>query len=271
MAIGKPLISESQWDDATITASESSASFPVTNLLRNGRAHLWSSLDTVGTKTLKLDAGDLRTVSLVVLFHHNGTLAGTFRVRLATTEANLTASPLHDTGTFSTWATTDMDVLTWKNAYVHVSPSVSARWIQVDISDEANPDGFFRMGRVLVANALQTGFFSLVGSDFATGRDFSILEQTPLGFDYAVVQDPRPAVSRLWSTELVSEAERLWRAWLLSGLTRDVAVVGTPGATTIADLSLGIFRFEQEPKIRWEARMSETEGYLTANLKLRGI
>ena len=271
----RPLIWESLTDLTSvtaITANDESATFPASNLGRNGTKDQWSTSNVTGTKSVTWNFGSAISLSAFVMYRHNGTLAGTYRLRLATTQANLTnGSALYDSGAggISLWQTTDMDVLNRKS-FFHSFPSISPTWALLDISDAANPDGKFRAGRAFFGNALQT-LYPLVGSDFLSGEDYSILEQSPLGYDNVVPQEPRMDFVKDWVATQKSDAERIVRMWMRTGVAKDIAAVANPASVTLGDLNLGIFRFRTKPRIRWDSRLGEDSGYWSCRLDLKAV
>jgi hypothetical protein len=270
-----PLLFEDQWLDATITCLTEDAAngFPASNLKRNGAKDEFGSDNATGTKSIIYNVPTLRLVNAAMACRHNMSATGTYRWRFATSQANLTnGSALWDTTTLPCWQTTDMDVLARKHFFKYKTDgAVSVNWAQLDLTDTSNVLGKIRMGRTGIANAIQTAIYPLVGSDFLSGEDFSILDQSPLGYDTAVVQEPRMDWSKDWLSYTKAEAERIVRLWMTVGISRDVFAVANPVSTTLGDLNMGMFRFRTKPRIRWNARRNENEGVFTCRLDLKQV
>lgn len=92
------ILGYSDWGDAaTLTASHEQTETPASNLQRIQPTDLWSSTNL--TPYLTLDRGAaLHRWNALKLIGTNADANATLRIRTASTEANLTASPLFDTG-----------------------------------------------------------------------------------------------------------------------------------------------------------------------------
>jgi hypothetical protein len=122
LVIATPVLS----DAATLSAVGAvAASLPLENLQtqRPSQVCRWTDNDGVG---LVADLGDSYAVRLVALLAQNGTVDIKRRVRLADTEANLTAAPLYDSG-----LATQAD----PRLFVDVFAAVTCRWVRIDLSD----------------------------------------------------------------------------------------------------------------------------------------
>src|SRR5690606_18692553 len=91
----------------------------------------------------------------VVLGAHNGSPTGTYRVRAADSEAGLTSAPDFDTGTsepltlYPASGKHDADV---QHSFTSFAAQ-TRRWWRIDIDDTDNADGFFSLGRLMLASA----------------------------------------------------------------------------------------------------------------------
>jgi len=157
---------------SAITALNEVVGGEVANLLRVQPTDVWRS--TVTTETIKINLGALEDVNMVALMFTNLTGTATWRVRVATTEANLTASPLHDSSVVSAHASPNNSV---RPHCFDFFTAVNAQWIQIDIIDGSNPDGYVEAGRVYVSNAYQPTINYRYGN--STGfKDYSTKQRT---------------------------------------------------------------------------------------------
>lgn len=80
------------------------------------------------------------------------------RLRLATSQANLTAAPVKDTGMVDIWPA-GSDLSPWFGAgqpnYVHqrvtIGSPVAATWFRIDYDFTGNPDGYVEVGALMLA------------------------------------------------------------------------------------------------------------------------
>lgn len=269
----QPLIVVPEWDlvhGAVFTSNDEVTNYLAQNLGRNGTKNKWKTSNVTGTKTVTVNVGSLKSANFIGLIGHNGRVTDTVQFRLATTQPNIAGSPLANSGSVSLWKTTDMDVMTLKSTFFSF-PSQTVQWAQADVTVTGLPAGVFYAGRLVIGNALQTALFPLVGSDFLSGEDYSMIDTGPLGYDNAVVQDPRMDWSKDWFTHDKSEAERITRIWMQVGVTRDLVAAANPVSTTLGDLNYGLFRFRSKPKIRWNARLGEDLGHWSCRLDLKEV
>lgn len=91
------ILATPDWSDAAaITASHEQAATPAANLQRYQPSDLWSATNL--TPYLELDRGSPQLWNLVLPLFTNAQAFDTFRVRAATSQANLTAAPSFDSG-----------------------------------------------------------------------------------------------------------------------------------------------------------------------------
>lgn len=91
------LASPKRSDAATLTGSTAQAGAPLSYLQRKQPGEIWASSGLSGVY-LQLDMLTSDPWDLVWLGFHNGTREATWRIRAATSAANLTSSPTFDTG-----------------------------------------------------------------------------------------------------------------------------------------------------------------------------
>jgi hypothetical protein len=138
--------------DAALTGLGTiAADLPVTNLQVDQPSEpcRWTSLSGMGVQ-VQLAAS--AAIGLVYLGAHNGSAAGTWRIRAATSSANLTAAPGFDSGSLSLWpASGKPDPAAARlSSLAIVAPGAAYTWWRIDITDAANADGFFEAGNLVL-------------------------------------------------------------------------------------------------------------------------
>lgn len=219
IVIATPILS----DPATLTTAGTVAgSLPLANLksYRPSRVCRWTSLSNI---SVIADLGSAQALSLAALLFCNGTPAATWRVRIATTEGDLTAAPLYDSGT-----------LPLVRHATHVFPSVTGRWVRLDVADAANPAGFFEAGRLYIANAWQPALNVAEGWQLGFEDDSEVARTLDGGM--LVMQRRRRRLLRA-SFRYQTEAELYNRAYNLitaRGLGQDLLVIRDPDSSNRA-------------------------------------
>lgn len=141
-------------DGATLAASSAlAANYPLSNLLtiQPGERARFS---TPAAAYVEIDLGSAKAVTFAGLLGHNGSATGEWRVRGATSQANLTSSPGYDSGSggtslYPTSGKYDADI---QHSFMSFA-SQSYRWWRIDVDDTSNADGYFQAGRIILANA----------------------------------------------------------------------------------------------------------------------
>ncbi len=155
--MGNPVIATPEIGDAAVlTASSAPEGLPVGNLQTRQPGQVWRAQDPAAS-WVEADLGSAATLNLVALLHHNLTGAGTWRIRAAATQANLTAAPGYESGVVTAWPTTGLDDWETVNSILWLGDAGAQtfRWWRVDLADAANPAGFLEAGRLYLANAWQ--------------------------------------------------------------------------------------------------------------------
>jgi len=151
------VLAHSLSDSAALTAGNETSGLPATNLQTK---HPSEKTRTSGLSTIYyvVDLSVATEVDLFALLYHNGTNAGTLRVRGATSEANLTAAPSYDSGTFSLHMQTGIDDWTFFHTWLYLGDAAAEtlQWWRFDVADGANPDGYFQAGRLIIAKAYES-------------------------------------------------------------------------------------------------------------------
>lgn len=219
-------------DAATVTASGAAASLPVTNLQNEQPEKIYRSDDTA--PYIEIDLGSAQAINLISVLYHTLTSAGTWHIRAATTQGNLTASPGYDSGVVDIWDAgwpTDQSPL---HGLKWLTSSQTYRWWRIDFSDAGNADGYIDIGRLYIDNAWQ----------LPDGQNISY------GWQVEFIDPSTHARSK--GARLYTEAQTAWRALKCSmdfldedemydnlyelqrrrGRSKDALVIRDPAATT---------------------------------------
>lgn len=162
-------------DAAILTAGNETAGLPDDNLQTDQPGEVWRTSDLTDLY-LEIDFGAAQDVTLIALLFHNLTSSATWRVRGATTQANLTASPGYDSTPMAAWNAnwpSDTDPV---HALLHLSAAESYQFWRIDITDGGNPDGYIEAGRVILDDAWQLP----AGKNIDYGWDMGIEDPSPV-------------------------------------------------------------------------------------------
>lgn len=141
-------------DEATITAGSEAGALQASNLQTIQVADPWRASD-LNNAYLVVDLGSAQAINLVALIANNASSSATWRIRGATSEANLTASPGYDSGSLSMLAKAGLADWSTTDAVLWLSSAQSYRWWRIDVSDASNADGYFQAGRLYISAAWQ--------------------------------------------------------------------------------------------------------------------
>jgi hypothetical protein len=206
---------------------------PVTNLqtMAPVEAARWTSLAGMGVEA---DLGGAVAVTLVALLYHNGTAAGTWRIRAAATQGDLTANPGYDTGSLSLWtAAGKPSPAALRLPSLHLPAAAqSFRWWRLDLADAANPDGFLEAGRLYIADAPTFGrnydvgasWYHVDESEHVTARGGQVTVE-----ELQRRRGLRVRLGRMSEDEAFGTVYELER---VRGRARDVLALPRPDATT---------------------------------------
>lgn len=137
-------------DSATLTAENELASMPGSNTQTTQPRSVWRTSDNTSTN-LVYDLGSSEALNIFAVMYHNADASALWRVRTATSEANLTSSPTHDSGTLSMRSAADSDVYTrFHSVY---ATSQTNRWVRLDFTSMSGMS-YLQVGRVVMGNAL---------------------------------------------------------------------------------------------------------------------
>ena len=142
-------------DLGVITAGSQTADMNAENLLKIQPTDVLRAVDLNNVYVVE-DLLAAKTINLAALMFHNGTSASQWRVRAATSEANLTAAPGYDSGLVDMWGKSGLDDDGWEKYHSFMwfgnLPKTYQWWI-IDVSDLSNPAGYFQAGRLYLSNA----------------------------------------------------------------------------------------------------------------------
>jgi hypothetical protein len=219
-------------DAATLEDSSAlAANYPLANLLTLQPGETTRFSDPSAAYVV-VDLGSAKAVTFAAVIAHNGGAAGEWRVRGATSEANLTASPGFDSGSggVSFWPASgkpDADVF---HSFLSFA-SQTFRWWRLDIDDAANADGYFEAGRIMLASAWapDTNF------DFNAGigwLDPSPIDEGVAGHMFPLAR-PKHRVQTLpfgfqTKADLYKARSGIYELQRLRGASKDVFVVQNP-------------------------------------------
>ena len=164
---------------AAITGGSWLAGLPASNLANREMWRVARSTNTLAASTkINVDIGASKLLRAFALANHNLSAAATWRVTLGTTAG---ASNVYDSGFVNVWRMTFDNLVEWESvswwtgvagdeylrspfAAMHAAPdSYSARYLTVEISDEANVDGYVQIGRLFAGGALQPTYNPVYG------------------------------------------------------------------------------------------------------------
>jgi len=151
--MGKPLFANPTFSDAAdLTASSEVGGMEVGHLQTIQPTDIFRTTGT--TEYVVADLLSAKSITLVWLGFTNLTSAATWRIRGATSEANLTGAPGYDSGSLTFWPRNDLDDLGYERFHgFHVLPSVQTfRYWRIDLVDVGNTDGYLQAGRLYIAN-----------------------------------------------------------------------------------------------------------------------
>ena len=226
----------------TATAVSAATSMPASNLNKVQPSDVWRST-SLTSQYIEVDLGLAKAVTVVALLFTNLTSAATWRVQAGTT----TAYADYDSGTVTAWAGATQNV-DRPHAFLDLTTaSKTYRYWKIDLTDAANPAGYFEAGRVILANAFQgTRNYS-----YGAGRGYKDLTTTKDAFGgQMLIEDKakRPVISfeTNWLTETEMEASILE---LQRNMTGAVFAMLDPSASTYRQARMYYGRLSLEPLV----------------------
>lgn len=217
-------------DAATVSASTELAAATAANLLLMQPTDLWQSTNLA--PYLEIDLGSPVSFNLIAVLFTNMTDTSSWRIRVANSQANLTASPLHDTTMVSFAPWTSATVQTRRHGYKYIDGGWTAQWIRIDLLDASNPDGYIQAGRLYVADGWQPSFDY---TEFSVGFiDTSTRERTVAGNTIPNQQGIIPTLDFTLDTDdEVEFYENTLAIQRLRGASQDLLVLVSPEDTAL--------------------------------------
>ena len=229
IVIASPALSDA---GALTTPGAVAASLPLANLQDMQPSKVCRFTNLTGMAVV-CDLGAAAAINLIALVAHNGSAAATWRIRAAATEAVLTAAPGYDSTAVSMWPASGQPS-GWAvlPSTLFLATAQSFRWWRIDITDAANPAGYWQAGRLVLAAAWQPsrnlqfgwglGHIDPSEVSAAAGGQLLVEERTK-----------RRVVS--FTLSFMDEDEMMVNAFEIErarGAARDVVVIRDPDATS---------------------------------------
>jgi hypothetical protein len=219
------------------TASTQVTALPVTNLQNQEPTKKWRSTGAVAENVV-MDFGAV-PIAANALCLVGGNLSGNgqFRVRGATSQANLTAAPSVDSAMASAWpasgspAGSDFPIA----HFIHLrqwTNTTAYRWWRVDFADSTPVTSYWEFGRLMLGVSFQPTLN--LDLEAAVGWDpTDVQEPSPYG---QIFTDPRPYTRRRFDIPFsamdADEVHATMFNFAKRGTAGDIAVFLDPAATT---------------------------------------
>jgi hypothetical protein len=184
-------------DVGTLTASSQVATFEAANLQRMspGKKHRSTTLSFYYEGNL----GGAKTIRVVSLWGANAVAATTWRVRFATSQANLTAAPSWDSESISFWPG-GADLSGWAESASreYYAAGKTATWYRIDIDHSASGALYWEVARLIVAGNEACVDFSTFGDRGRAVGPLEVRDEEPVVemVDQGGEEIPRPRRSR---------------------------------------------------------------------------
>lgn len=232
------ILSSKLSDVSAISASSAVTNAVATNVLLARPRLYWRS--TTSTPSLEGDFGLTRTVDTLVVGFANAKLGDTLRLRLATSQANLTASPGYDSTPFAFWPTGG-DLSAYSKVHrVFTFTDKSFRWWRVDFGFGSNSDGYAQAGRVMLGKRIEPAVS--VGPQWSLGASEGVAETTDLGGEESPrIMGSRRSMTVTWHDLTEAERESLYALILERGSAKDITLAIEPseGAYSMSRVVIG--------------------------------
>ena len=223
------LIGWSDWGDAATIdeVSAETASFEGTQVQATQPTDYWEAVSS--TPYIVFDRGSAQTWNVVAALFTNMASSDTWRIRTATSKANLTASPSLDTGSLTFRVAGDDDTWDRHHGLYYVSGGRSDRWLRIDFSVAG---GTLECGRIIIGNLFQPTTNDSYGRAFGP-QDPSTKDRTDGGA--LIADDKTPFLAAEINLGFLSEAEAYGKVFDLfrrRGVRNDVLYIGDPEEST---------------------------------------
>lgn len=189
-------------DEASLSGGAWLPGLPLANLKERALSKVCRSIDaSTGSTVIDLDLGQARSLRALALQNHNLSQAGSWRVKLGSSAG---ASDIYSGSYQSAWSLSfDSGQLEWggnnwwdgmvDDDYIrhpYIAPMLlptwySARYVRIEISDAANPDGYIQMGRIFVGG----GFVPAIGAMYGLSEGWDDVSRLDYTLSGALVAD----------------------------------------------------------------------------------
>lgn len=189
-------------DEAALSGGAWLSGLPLANLKERALSKVCRSVNaSTGSTVIDLDLGQARSLRALALQNHNLSQAGSWRVKLGSSAG---ASDIYSGSYQSAWSLSfDSGQLEWggnnwwdgmvDDDYIrhpYIAPMLlptwySARYVRIEISDAANPDGYIQMGRIFVGS----GFVPAIGARYGLSEGWDDVSRLDYTLSGALVAD----------------------------------------------------------------------------------
>jgi hypothetical protein len=163
-------------DEGTVleTSTIADATMDGSNLLRQQPTDRFRSTVIANTYA-EIDLGQSLSMDFVTIMFTNVSSTAVWRYRIASSQANLTASPVYDSRTYwpsdkecwhsnTAMDTAAVDLSSWQRTHAFhdiegdVGSAVTNRYVRIDVYDSSNQDGYIDIGRFYTGLKYQPGW-----------------------------------------------------------------------------------------------------------------
>lgn len=258
-------------NEATVEASSEQGLLVASNVQTIDPTEVWRATGCA-SEWIRWSMASAVIVNAIVANAVNWSPTAMIRLRLATTENNVTAAPDFDSGWVSPWPGDVPADWLYKLAFLMVNNPDAFAFGRLDIEDPDNPDGYVEIGRLFAdegfvptMNVDMNPTIGLVSSD-EVGR-------TP--FNHTIGDDRGPA-SRLMSVPMsaINDEEmrdELFELQRYCGLAKDFAFCLDPAATNSFYLYAMQARFAALSGFQYQLYFSDVSQLWNTTLNLEEI
>lgn len=241
-------------DTALLSANQQVSGAPATNLAIARPRAFWRSINDNPTLTIAFPGAAAKSVDTLILgFINPATPYDMFRMRFASSQANLSAAPAYDTSFVSAWPY-DPAVLESPYALMHRAfsfPEIAQLWVSIEFSFSTvnqGVDPYVQMGRLILGKRIEPAT-SVVGG-WAAGFDEPVAETVDLGGE----ESPRPmgakrSLEARWQNLDRYEHDALMAALIERGSSKDLALVIDEEQTINAMPNIAVGRVKRPTSI----------------------
>lgn len=226
---------DNEVDKATATFAVGFGSYsgtlPIANL-KDPRVHKFAQTSdaTLNSTKFRINLGVVKTFRGVFLTHTSLSAAATYRVTLYSDSGYTTI--IDQTGWLPIPGYPVIDPFLLGASIWHLYASdMSARYVQVELNDTANADGYIRMGRLFIGSCYEPPY------NYSEGSTDDLIPNTQVsnaigGAPFYVVNTPARGRRLNYSRLPSSEAPIIRNIRMISGLNKQVVLIPNPDDTT---------------------------------------